>query len=98
MPLITMVFTDVVESSATKRDTSLGRDARERDRAYLETVQTPHFELIRECCSAHGGREVSTMGDAFFLAFDDPVEAVRCSVQIQRRLAEKAIQTPRGAL
>jgi class 3 adenylate cyclase/tetratricopeptide (TPR) repeat protein/TolB-like protein len=98
MPLITMVFTDVVESSATKRDVSLGRDSRERDHAYLEQVQTPHFELVRACCRAHGGREVSTMGDAFFLAFDDPTEAVRCAAQIQQRLAENPIQTPRGPL
>ena len=98
MPLITMVFTDVVESSATKRDTSLGRDNRERDRAYLEKVQTPLFELVRANCQAHGGREVSTMGDAFFLAFYDPTEAVRCAVSIQQRLAQKTIETPRGAL
>jgi hypothetical protein len=39
--LLTIVFTDVVESSSTKRDTSLGRDSRERDHAYLEKVQTP---------------------------------------------------------
>ena len=32
--LLAIVFTDVVESSATKRDVSLGRDSRERDRAY----------------------------------------------------------------
>jgi hypothetical protein len=35
MPLLTIVFTDVVESSDTKRDVSLGRDNRERDHAYL---------------------------------------------------------------
>jgi class 3 adenylate cyclase/tetratricopeptide (TPR) repeat protein len=98
MALITMMFTDVVESSATKRDTSLGRDNRERDHAYLTQVQTPHFELVRACCKAHGGREVSTMGDAFFLAFDDPAEAVRCAVNIQQRLTATPIQTPRGAL
>lgn len=98
MPLITMVFTDVVESSATKRDTSLGRDNRERDRAYLEKVQTPHFELVRASCQAYGGREVRTMGDAFFLAFEDPTQAVRCAINIQQQLAEKTIETPRGAL
>src|SRR5580658_6160535 len=98
MPLITMVFTDVVESSATKRDVSLGRDSRERDHAYLEQVQTPHFELVRTCCKAHGGREVSTMGDAFFLAFDDPAEAVRCAVNIQQKLTATPIQTPLGPL
>ena len=98
MALITMMFTDVVESSATKRDTSLGRDNRERDRAYLTQVQTPHFELVRACCNAHGGREVSTMGDAFFLAFDDPAEAVRCAVSIQQKLTATPIQTPLGPL
>jgi eukaryotic-like serine/threonine-protein kinase len=98
MPLLTIVFTDVVESSATKRDVSLGRDNRERDHAYLEKVQTRHFTLVRSCCQAHGGNEVSTMGDAFYLTFEDPVEAIRCAVDIQRRLAANPIETPRGPL
>jgi len=98
MGLITMLFTDVVESSLTKRDSSFGRDNRERDHAYLATVQTPHFDLVRACCTSHGGREVSTMGDAFFLAFDDPAEAVRCAVTIQQKLIETPIHTPRGPL
>ena len=66
-------------SSATKRDVSLGRDNRERDQSYLEKIQTPHVSLIRECCRAHHGQEVKTMGDAFFLAFDDPVEVSSCA-------------------
>jgi class 3 adenylate cyclase/tetratricopeptide (TPR) repeat protein/TolB-like protein len=98
MPLLTIVFTDVVGSTLTKRDASLGRDNRERDRAYLEKIQTPHFSLVRECCQAHGGKEVSTIGDAFYLAFEDPVEGVRCAVEIQRRLASAPIQTPLGRL
>jgi class 3 adenylate cyclase/tetratricopeptide (TPR) repeat protein len=98
MPLLTIVFTDVVGSTLTKRDESLGRDNRERDRAYLEKIQTPHFVLVRECCLAHGGKEVSTIGDAFYLAFEDPVEGVRCAVQIQKRLASAPIQTPLGQL
>src|ERR1700690_3297702 len=98
MPLLTIVFTDVVESTATKRDASLGRDDRERDHAYLERVQTRHFDLVRECCKAHGGREISNMGDAFYLAFDDPMEGVRCTVEIQKRLAASPIETPRGPL
>jgi class 3 adenylate cyclase/tetratricopeptide (TPR) repeat protein len=96
--LLTIVFTDVVGSSATKRDVSLGRDSRERDHAYLEKVQTRHFSLIRECYRAHGGREVSTMGDAFYLTFDDPVEAVRCAVRVQQRLIAEPIDTPLGPL
>lgn len=98
MPLLTIVFTDVVESSATKRDVSLGRDNRERDHAYLEKIQSRHFDLVRAACLAHGGKEVSTMGDAFYLTFEDPVEAVRCAVDIQRNLATAPIDTPRGPL
>jgi eukaryotic-like serine/threonine-protein kinase len=98
MPLLTIVFTDVVGSTLTKRDESLGRDNRERDRAYLEKIQTPHFNTVRECCQAHGGKEVSTIGDAFYLAFEDPVEGVRCAVEIQNRLASAPIQTPLGRL
>jgi class 3 adenylate cyclase/tetratricopeptide (TPR) repeat protein len=98
MPLLTIVFTDVVESSATKRDASLGRDNRERDHAYLEKVQTRHFDLVRASCKAHGGNEVSTMGDAFLLTFEDPVEAVRCAVEVQQTLAANPIDTPRGHL
>jgi class 3 adenylate cyclase/tetratricopeptide (TPR) repeat protein len=98
MPLLTIVFTDVVESSAIKRDVSLGRDTRERDRAYLEKVQTRHFDLVRASCQAQGGKEVSTMGDAFYLTFEDPVAAVRCAIDIQRRLASAPIDTPRGPL
>jgi class 3 adenylate cyclase/tetratricopeptide (TPR) repeat protein len=96
--LLTMVFTDVVESSATKRDVSLGRDSGERDHAYLEKVQTRHFNLIRECSKCHGGREVSTMGDAFYLIFENPVDAIRCAADIQKRLAAEPIETPRGPL
>ncbi len=98
MPLLTIVFTDVVGSSATKRDVSLGRDSRERDHAYLEKVQTRHFDLVRASCQAHAGKEVSTMGDAFYLTFEDPVEAVRCAVDIQQRLTAGPIETPLGPL
>lgn len=96
--LLTAMFTDVVESSATKRDESLGRDSRERDRAYLDKIQTRYFSLVRESCRAHNGREVNTMGDAFFLAFEEPVAALRCATDIQKRLATDPIETPRGPL
>jgi class 3 adenylate cyclase/tetratricopeptide (TPR) repeat protein/TolB-like protein len=98
MAFVTMLFTDVVESSAAKRDASLGRDNRERDHAYLTQVQTPHFAMVRACYTAHGGREVSTMGDAFFLTFEDPTAAVRCAADIQQRLAREPIETPAGPL
>lgn len=98
MPLLTMLFTDVVGSSATKRDVAFGRDSRERDVAYLARVQTRHFDLVRQSCRAHSGREVSNMGDAFFLVFEEPLKAVRCAVDIQQKLAANPIDTPSGPL
>ena len=47
MPLLTIVFTDVVESSATKRDASLGLDSRARDKTYLDQVQKQHYSILR---------------------------------------------------
>jgi class 3 adenylate cyclase/tetratricopeptide (TPR) repeat protein len=98
MPLLTIVFTDVVASTAIKRADALGRDDRERDRAYLEKIQTPYFTLVRQCCQSHNGKEVSTSGDAFYLTFEDPIEAVRCAVHVQTRLASSPINTPLGPL
>jgi len=97
-PFLTIVFTDVVSSTITKRAESLGRDDRERDQTYLREIQTPHFNLIRECYRAHSGEEVSTIGDAFYLIFESPLEAVRCAVDIQKRLVATPIKTPLGPL
>jgi class 3 adenylate cyclase/tetratricopeptide (TPR) repeat protein len=97
MPL-TIAFTDVVGSSALKRDPSLGRDSEERDRAYLEQIQRPHFSLVRDAYRLYGGQEVNTMGDAFYLVFAEPLKAVRCAVEIQERLTRSPISTPHGVL
>ena len=72
MSVKTIVFTDVVGSAVTKRDTSLERDNAERDKAYLDRVQVPHFNLVRKWRREHGGQEVNTIGDAFYLLFDAP--------------------------
>jgi class 3 adenylate cyclase len=97
-PLVTIVFTDVVQSSATRREPAFGRDDRERDQVYIQSVQTPHFKVVREWLAIHGGREVKTMGDSFLVIFEDPLSAVRFAVDIQRALVAAPIATPRGAL
>jgi class 3 adenylate cyclase len=98
MSVLTIIFTDVVESSAIKRDTSLGFDSTERDKAYLDAVQAPHYKLIRGCNKKHGGEEVCTIGDAFYLVFSNPVKAIRCAIDIQKLLVRRPIQTSRGPL
>ena len=84
---LTLVFTDMVGSSAAKRAASLGDDASERDRAYLEGIQSKHLRLIRDAIADHNGKEIMTIGDSFFLTFEDPVDAIRCAAAIQQRLA-----------
>jgi class 3 adenylate cyclase/tetratricopeptide (TPR) repeat protein len=95
---LALVFTDMVGSSAAKRAGSLGPDATARDRAYLESIQSKHLKLIRDAIAEHKGTEIMTIGDSFFLTFEDVVDAVRCSAAIQQRLRAFPIDTPSGPL
>jgi len=95
---ITLMFTDVVGSSATKRAVSLGADISSRDRAYLAGIQSKYLRLVRDTLAEHGGTEIMTIGDAFFLTFDDPGNALRCAAGIQKSLSAEPIDTPGGPL
>jgi class 3 adenylate cyclase len=98
MSILTIIFTDIIGSSTIKRSQSLGPDSTARDKAYLATVQRPHYDLIRRCNKKYRGKEVSTIGDAFYLVFSNPVEAVRCAIDIQKCLVCEPIHTPAGPL
>jgi predicted ATPase/class 3 adenylate cyclase len=74
---VTFLFTDIEGS------TRLLRRLGER---YAE-VAARHDCLVRAACAGHGGREVSTQGDAFFVAFARAADAVAAAVQVQRALA-----------
>jgi class 3 adenylate cyclase len=95
---IALVFTDVVGSSAAKRAAALGPDDNARDRAYLEGIQTKHLRLIRGAVAEYNGKEIMTIGDSFFLTFEDPVDAIRCAAAIQQRLFAQPIDTPSGPM
>ena len=95
---LALVFTDMVGSSAAKRAASLGPDANARDRAYLEGIQAKHLRVVREAIAEHNGTEIMTIGDSFFLTFEDVVDAVRCAAAIQQRLRAFPIDTPSGPL
>jgi class 3 adenylate cyclase len=82
---VTFLFTDIEGS------TRLLRRLGER---YAEVVGR-HDRLVRAACADHGGREISTQGDAFFVAFERARDAVAAAVQVQRALA--AEQWPEGA-
>jgi class 3 adenylate cyclase/tetratricopeptide (TPR) repeat protein len=95
---LALVFTDMVGSSAAKRAEALGADANSRDRAYLEGIQAKHLRVVRDAIAEHGGTEIMTIGDSFFLTFEDVVDAIRCSAAIQQRLRAFPIDTPSGPL
>jgi class 3 adenylate cyclase len=78
--LKTFMFTDIVGS--TNLVEALGDEA-------WETILRWHNTALREVFAAHGGDEISTTGDGFFVSFDSPDLAVAAAIAIQRRLAEQ---------
>jgi predicted ATPase/class 3 adenylate cyclase len=54
-----------------------------------------HQRLLRAAFDAHGGREVHTEGDAFFVAFTRAGDAIAAAVSAQRSLASQ--RWPEGA-
>ena len=75
---VTLLFTDIERSTQLLR--ALGSDG------YAQALAT-HQRLLREAFAAHGGREIDTQGDAFFVAFPRAVDAVQAAVDAQRALA-----------
>jgi YVTN family beta-propeller protein len=73
---VTFLFTDIEGS------TQLVKALRWR---YAE-VLNEHQRILRESFAAHGGREIDTQGDAFFVAFGSARAAVLAAVDAQRAL------------
>jgi YVTN family beta-propeller protein len=82
---VTFLFTDIEGS------TRLVKQLRDRYPAVL----ADHQRLLRAAFSAHGGHEVDTQGDSFFVAFANAREALLAAVDGQLALASHA--WPEGA-
>ena len=52
--------------------------------------------LIRPILKKHSGREVKTIGDAFFVEFPSALDAVRCAYDIQREIRQFNISQLEG--
>jgi predicted ATPase/class 3 adenylate cyclase/DNA-binding CsgD family transcriptional regulator len=83
--VVTFLFSDIEGS------TRLVKALRER----YPQVLAEHRQLVRAAVAAHGGHEVDTQGDAFFVVFDGAKQAVLCALDVQRVLA--AHRWPAGA-
>ncbi len=74
--LAAIMFTDIVGyTSLTERD---------EDVAFK--LLDDHRRIVRLQISAHNGKEVKTMGDAFLVEFGSAVEATSCAFKIQEAL------------
>ncbi len=83
---VTFLFTDIEGSTGLLKQ--LGRER------YGE-VLARHQVLLREAFAAHGGEEIDTQGDSFFVALRSASDAVAAAVAIQRSLADH--EWPDGA-
>lgn len=85
--LSTVLFTDIVDS--TVRQASLG------DAGWKEVVLA-HHTVVRDALQRWRGVENDTAGDGFFAAFDGPARAIRCALEITRRVRELGVQVRAG--
>ena len=84
---VTFLFTDI--EGSTKLLHQLGADR------YARSL-TDHRRILRAAFAAHGGVEVDTQGDAFFVAFGDAREALAAAREGRDALAEQSIRVRMG--
>jgi predicted ATPase/class 3 adenylate cyclase/DNA-binding winged helix-turn-helix (wHTH) protein len=81
---VTLLFTDIEGSTRLLQ--------RLPDR--YDELLADHHRLLRKAFEAHGGREIGTQGDGFFVAFRRARDAVAAAADAQRSLA--AHEWPEG--
>ena len=72
---VTFLFTDIEGSTRLLHELGDG---------YAEAL-AEHRRVLREAFARHGGVEVDTQGDAFFVAFADAADAVAAAAAGRRR-------------
>jgi class 3 adenylate cyclase len=85
--LATVLFTDIVDSTATAA--ALG------DRRW-KSVLDAHDRLGAREVERHGGRVVKTTGDGLLATFDGPARAVRCARQLCDALSSQGVTIRAG--
>ena len=77
---VTFLFTDIEGSTRLLKQLRGG----------YRQLLTDHQRILRECFEAHGGREIDTQGDSFFVAFARAGDAVASAIDAQQALATHA--------
>jgi class 3 adenylate cyclase len=83
---VTFLFSDVEGST---------RLLREHGERYAELL-SEHRVLLRDAFARHGGVEVDTQGDAFFIAFARASDALAAAAEAQAKLRESPISVRMG--
>jgi class 3 adenylate cyclase len=81
---VVAMFIDVVDS--TRLTEVIGDEEWSRIRSRCRT-------LLRSCYATNGGTEVSAQGDGFLARFGSSRDAVRCGIEVQRRLRNQREDT-----
>jgi hypothetical protein len=84
---VTFLFTDM--EGSTRLLEKLGAEA------YAQAL-AEHRRILREAFARHGGVEIDTQGDAFFVAFPTAPDALSAAAEAQRSLAAGPIQVRIG--
>jgi class 3 adenylate cyclase len=85
--LATVIFTDIVESTA--RAAALG------DQRWRELLAR-YYDLVRKELVAFRGREVKTVGDGLLATFDGPARAIRCACGLRDKVREVGLEVRTG--
>ena len=78
---VAILFSDIEESTALNE--------RIGDRAWVRLIGR-HDKMVRRHVTKYSGHVVKSQGDGFMVAFAQPDEAVRCSLDIQRSLRRES--------
>jgi predicted ATPase len=84
---VTFLFTDVEGSTELLHELGAG--------AYAEAL-AEHRRVVRDACTSHGGVEVDTQGDAFFVAFPSAPGALKASQAITKELGASPMRVRIG--
>src|SRR6476619_6913224 len=84
---VTFLFTDIEGSTRLLHE--LGAEG-------FAAALAEHRRILRAAFAAHGGVEVDTQGDAFFVAFSETGEALLTAQEAQEALAGEAIRVRMG--
>jgi WD40 repeat protein/class 3 adenylate cyclase/tRNA A-37 threonylcarbamoyl transferase component Bud32 len=88
--LLTLVFTDVVDSTKLKQTVG--------EREGVAAIERHHAAIREVLGQFNEGEEIETAGDSFFIVFTKPSDAVKFSLLVQARLRELAAEAGRLVL